>query len=96
MTEPRSRSARASGQQMPPRQQGSIRWPSGTTSVLGDALLDSDELAAYLKLPVGTLDQWASRGGGPPFHKVGRHRRYAPADVKAWLAGSRRDDDPAA
>jgi hypothetical protein len=41
-------------------------------------------------VPVGTLDQWASRGGGPPFHKVGKFRRYHPSDVRTWLAGQRR------
>jgi excisionase family DNA binding protein len=57
-----------------------------------DGLIDSDELAEYLGLPISTLDQWASCGGGPVYHKVGRHRRYAPSDVRAWLANSRRDD----
>ena len=53
-------------------------------------LLDSETLAEYLRVPVGTLDQWASRGGGPPYHKVGKFRRYHPSDVRAWLAGQRR------
>lgn len=54
-----------------------------------DGLLSSAELAEYLGVEVGTLDQWASRGGGPIFHKVGVHRRYQPADVRAWLAERR-------
>lgn len=54
-----------------------------------DALIDSAELADYLRVPIGTLDQWASKGGGPLYHKVGIHRRYHPADVKAWLADRR-------
>jgi hypothetical protein len=52
-------------------------------------LINTDELATFLDVPLTTLDTWASRGGGPPFHKVGVHRRYAPADVKAWLAEQR-------
>jgi len=56
----------------------------------GDRLLDSEALAEYLDIPLGTLHQWASRGGGPPFHKVGKFRRYDPSDVRAWLAGQRR------
>jgi excisionase family DNA binding protein len=59
-----------------------------------DGLIDSEELAEYLNLPVSTLDQWASRGGGPIFHKVGRHRRYSPVDIRTWLASSRRDETP--
>ncbi|HYB48688.1 MAG TPA: helix-turn-helix domain-containing protein [Streptosporangiaceae bacterium] len=65
-----------------------------------DGFIDSGALAEYLDVPVGTLDQWASRGGGPPFHKVGRFRRYHPADVREWLATQRRaperDPQPAA
>jgi Helix-turn-helix domain len=49
-------------------------------------LIDSDELATYLDVPLTTLDGWASRGGGPPFHKVGIYRRYDGAEVRAWLA----------
>lgn len=54
-----------------------------------DGLISSAELAEFLGVEVGTLDQWASRGGGPIFHKIGIHRRYAPADVRAWLDGRR-------
>lgn len=54
-----------------------------------DGLIDSDELATYLRVSLATVDAWASRGGGPVFAKVGRHRRYAAADVKAWLAENR-------
>ena len=63
-----------------------------------DGLIDTDELATYLGVPPATLDTWASRGGGPPFHKVGVHRRYAPADVKEWLRTRRHADkqEPAA
>jgi hypothetical protein len=51
-----------------------------------DGFIESDELADYLRVPVATLDQWASRGGGPMFHKIGKFRRYHPADVRAWIA----------
>jgi excisionase family DNA binding protein len=65
--------------------------PSANAGLLDrDGLLDSETLAEYLDVPVGTLDQWASRGGGPPFHKVGKFRRYHPSDVRTWLAGQRR------
>ena len=36
-----------------------------------------------------TLDTWASRGGGPPYLKIGRRRLYDPADVLAWLESRR-------
>jgi excisionase family DNA binding protein len=43
------------------------------------------DLARYLSVPVKTLYQWKWRGDGPPVHKVGRHLRYDPADVRRWL-----------
>ena len=53
-------------------------------------LLDSATLAEYLGVPVATLHQWAHRGTGPTFVKIGKHRRYLAADVEAWLADQRR------
>lgn len=63
-----------------------------------DGLIDTDELATYLGFSVATLDVWASRGGGPAFIKVGRYRKYEPADVKEWLKKNRHADtqEPAA
>ena len=40
---------------------------------------------AELKVPKATLDQWAYRRVGPPFMKIGRHRRYRRVDVERWL-----------
>lgn len=54
-------------------------------------MISKDELAAFLDIPAGTLDHWASRGGGPPFHGIGNHRKYLPADVRAWLKTRRKE-----
>jgi excisionase family DNA binding protein len=43
------------------------------------------EVAAYLHLPVPTLNRWAHCGTGPKFIKVGRNTRYRWADVEQWL-----------
>jgi excisionase family DNA binding protein len=49
-------------------------------------LAESKEVAAYLGgISVRTLDQWAWKGIGPRFVKVGRHRRYRWSDVEKWL-----------
>jgi excisionase family DNA binding protein len=53
-------------------------------------LWDTARTAEYLGVPPATLDQWAYRGIGPAFSKVGRHRRYRHADVTAWLDTNRR------
>lgn len=54
-----------------------------------EGLWDSEKLAAFLGIPVKTLDQWSWRRVGPPFLKVGKHRRYDPADVRRWLDSRR-------
>lgn len=43
------------------------------------------EVAEYLGLPVTTLAQWAHKGIGPAYIRVGRHTRYDWASVAAWL-----------
>lgn len=47
------------------------------------------KLAVVLGIPVQTLYAWHSRGEGPPAYKIGRHLRYRPDDVEAWLAERR-------
>jgi excisionase family DNA binding protein len=44
-----------------------------------------EEVSTFLRIPVGTLYQWRHRRIGPRASKVGRHLRYDPADVRAWL-----------
>jgi predicted DNA-binding transcriptional regulator AlpA len=46
-----------------------------------------EDVSEFLRVPVGTLYQWRYRRTGPPAFKVGRHLRYDPANVRAWLAG---------
>jgi excisionase family DNA binding protein len=48
-------------------------------------LLTIGEVAAYLSVPVRTLYMWRTNGDGPRGMKVGRHVRYRPEDVEAWL-----------
>ncbi|TDC22084.1 DNA-binding protein [Micromonospora sp. 15K316] len=43
------------------------------------------EVSAFLGVPVGTLYQWRYRRTGPRAARVGRHLRYDPADLRAWL-----------
>jgi excisionase family DNA binding protein len=56
-------------------------------------LATSIEVSQYTQVPLGTLDQWAHRGVGPRYIKVGRHRRYRWADVDAWLDANTVDQD---
>lgn len=43
------------------------------------------EVAEYLHVPLQTIYQWRTRGYGPPATKIGKHIRYRPADVEAWV-----------
>ncbi|MDT0309270.1 helix-turn-helix domain-containing protein [Streptomyces sp. DSM 44917] len=47
--------------------------------------MDPRELSEYLGVPVQTLANWRWRNEGPKFRRVGRHVRYRPEDVEAWL-----------
>lgn len=52
-----------------------------------EPLWTAADVSAFLGVPVNTLYQWRYRGQGPRARKVGRHLRYDPADVRAWLDG---------
>ncbi|SDT73640.1 helix-turn-helix domain-containing protein [Actinoplanes derwentensis] len=52
-----------------------------------DELWSINDAAAYLRIPPGTLYQWRHRRKGPPAFKVGKHLRYDPAAVRAWVLG---------
>lgn len=50
------------------------------------SLYTPEELAKYLKVPLKTIYRWNHTGTGPRPCPVGRHVRYRPADVEAWLS----------
>lgn len=43
------------------------------------------EIADYCGVPLATVYQWSSRGGGPKLIKVGRHLRARWDDIEKWL-----------
>src|SRR4051794_10868550 len=47
--------------------------------------METEEVAAYAKVPTDTVRAWRFRGVGPVGHRVGRHVRYHIADVDAWM-----------
>jgi excisionase family DNA binding protein len=65
-------------------------------SVTTDPLVSRQEVADFLGIPAATLTQWAHNRKGPKYVRIGRHARYAWADVRQWLAeqeqGPREDD----
>ena len=48
-----------------------------------DRLLTQTDVAAWLGVPARTLGQWRYRRVGPL--RIGRHVRYRPEDIYAWL-----------
>lgn len=54
-------------------------------SIDSPRLWSAQDTSTYLGVPVGTLYQWRHRGIGPKAYRVGRHLRYDPAHVRAWL-----------
>lgn len=49
-------------------------------------LASRTEVAEYLGVPAGTLTQWAHRGIGPRYSRVGRYTRYRWSDIEQWLS----------
>lgn len=50
------------------------------------------DVSDYLKVPVQTLYAWRSQRTGPPARRMGKHLRYQPDEVVAWVAGLDGDD----
>lgn len=48
-------------------------------------LASTQEVSAYLGVPVNTIYQWRIRGVGPRAVRVGRWLRYRWEDVDRWL-----------
>ncbi|MFJ2849492.1 helix-turn-helix transcriptional regulator [Streptomyces rubiginosohelvolus] len=53
---------------------------------LPDRYLTPLDLADLLGVPVETVYQWRRKDTGPRGFRVGRHLRYDPEDIRAWVA----------
>ena len=49
------------------------------------------DVAQYLGVPESTVRYWRYKGTGPRSRKIGRRRKYRPAEVEAW-AESKADE----
>lgn len=49
-----------------------------------EKLLNTKELAEYLKVSTGTVENWRIAGTGPEYIKAGGVR-YRQSDIEAWL-----------
>jgi excisionase family DNA binding protein len=48
-------------------------------------LISTEELAAYLEIPLATIYQWCHKGMAPPAVRLGKHLRFRWEDVQNWL-----------
>lgn len=53
---------------------------------LPDRYLTPVDLTDLLGVPIETVYQWRRKDTGPRGFRVGRHLRYDPEDVRAWVA----------
>ncbi|MFF4013947.1 helix-turn-helix transcriptional regulator [Streptomyces sp. NPDC001843] len=56
-----------------------------TVRTLPERYLTPADVAELLAVPVETLYQWRRKRTGPRGFRVGRHLRYDPNDVRAWV-----------
>lgn len=56
-------------------------------------LLSMRELADLVGVSYATVRQWRARGSGPRGIRVGRHVRFRPDDIDAWLERNADDQD---
>lgn len=45
----------------------------------------AEDVAEYLGVPLKTLYKWRLEKHGPPCARIGKHLRYVPGDVVAWV-----------
>jgi excisionase family DNA binding protein len=58
---------------------------TATSPGVADRLWTVDDVSTFLGVPVATIYQWRHHRTGPRAYKLGRHLRYDPAEVRAWL-----------
>ncbi|MDR2321997.1 MAG: helix-turn-helix domain-containing protein [Microbacterium sp.] len=49
-------------------------------------LLTPKQVSESLQIPIRTLEDWRTRGYGPPFLTAGKHVRYPLTTFEAWIA----------
>ncbi len=62
---------------------------------VGSGLWTAEEVAGYLQVSEGTVNQWV-KFGRIPVVKVGRLNRFRPADIDRWLEENARPAEEAA
>ena len=53
------------------------------------------QTAEHLQMPVPTLYRWRQTDYGPPAVRIGKHLRYRPSDVEAFIEAQFAGEDAA-
>ncbi|MFD3504653.1 helix-turn-helix domain-containing protein [Streptomyces sp. NPDC058678] len=64
-------------------------------SGLPDRYLTPDDIAEIFEVPLETVYQWRRKRTGPPGFRIGKHLRYDPADVRAYVTQRKTTDQTA-
>lgn len=57
-------------------------------------MMTPNEVANFLGVPLTTVYAWNHKGTGPRRVRIGRHVRYAKADVDLWLEKQYAETEP--
>jgi predicted DNA-binding transcriptional regulator AlpA len=63
---------------------------------LPDRYLTPDDIAEMFEVPLETVYQWRKKRTGPPGFRIGKHLRYDPADIRAYVSERKSADQAAA
>lgn len=63
---------------------------------LPDRYLTPDDIAEMFEVPKETVYQWRKKRTGPPGFRIGKHLRYDPGDVRAYVNGRKNTETNAA
>ena len=74
-------------------------YPTSSSSPSTDAwglepLMDIDELASDLGIPISTVYDWRVHAKGATAYRFGKHLKFAISDVRAWIAEQRESSSP--
>jgi excisionase family DNA binding protein len=58
---------------------------------MNERLWGVKDVAEYLGIPVQTIYQWRTKSYGPPGRRIGKHVRFVPEEVRAWVASLSKD-----
>jgi predicted DNA-binding transcriptional regulator AlpA len=63
---------------------------------LPDRYLTPDDIAEIFGVPVETVYQWRKKRTGPAGFRIGKHLRYDPVDIRAYVTKLKGADQNAA